>query len=412
MDGRAWALIAVLSLPGCGRQLMPTPNLYVGAETDPFAGVAPALQTSDVEVLYATDRVPGRKHGSLRYGHERSPSRAFGDCVIRIGRGVSWEELVHNSRVSRRDVALPLSIASITELGRFPDAPPLVPEARDHARRVEAAFLEELGRRLALTPRKEAFVFVHGYHDSFEMAAFVAAELWHFLGREGVPILYTWPAGHGGVIQGYDYDQDSGFFSVHHLKGFLELLASCPDLEAVSIIAHSRGTVVATDALRELFIAARAAGRESRKAYRLNNVVLAAADIDLMVATQRLFAEHIGTDPARTTVYVSEHDRALGVSSWLFADRRLGQLEYKDLTEYERSILTASPRLDIVDARVPTKGWGHSYFHTSPAVSSDLILVLRENRDPGAAHGRPLTDVGPNFWDLGKGYPNEKPQGN
>ncbi len=390
---------------------MPTPNLYLDSETDPFANVAPALRSGEVEVLYATDRVPQRKHGSLNYGYERSPSLAFGRCMVEIGRDVPWEQLVHNSRVSRRDVKLPLSVTSITELGRFPDTPPVAEQSRAEAQRIEAAFLGELRKRLALTPRKEAFIFVHGYHDSFEAAAFIAAEMWHFLGREGVPIAYTWPAGHGGLLQGYEYDQDSGLFSVHHLKEFIELLADCPELESLSIVAHSRGTVVVTDAIRELVIAAHAASRESAKAYRLNNLILAAADIDLMVATQRLFAEHLGTDTGRTTVYVSEHDHALGVSSWLFADRRLGQLEYKELTEFERSIVAAPPDLAIIDARVPTKEWGHSYFHTSPAVSSDLILVLRDDRDPGAAHGRPLTEVGPNFWELDKGYPQDGPKG-
>ena len=45
--------------------------------------------------------------------------------------------------------------------------------------------------------------------DSFEDAIFRIAELWHFLGREGVPIAYTWPAGHPGLLRGYNYDRES-----------------------------------------------------------------------------------------------------------------------------------------------------------------------------------------------------------
>jgi esterase/lipase superfamily enzyme len=45
-------------------------------------------------------------------------------------------------------------------------------------------------------PRKEVFIFVHGFHNDFNDAAFVMAELWHFLGRIGVPIVYTWPSGY------------------------------------------------------------------------------------------------------------------------------------------------------------------------------------------------------------------------
>ena len=71
----------------------------------------------------------------------------------------------------------------------------------------------------------------------------VIAELWHFLGRQGVPILYTWPAGFGG-LRGYTRDRESGGFTIFHLKQFLRLLASTPELEELNIIAHSRGTDV------------------------------------------------------------------------------------------------------------------------------------------------------------------------
>ena len=124
-----------------------------------------------------------------------------------------------------------------------------------------------------------------------------------------------------------------------------------------------------------------------------------------MVATQRIAAERIGQDTGRTTVYVSQHDMALGLADWLFADRRLGTLQYEDLTDFERTILDSSTGLTVIDARVPKQGWGHSYFHSNPAVSSDLILLLRDDRQPGAANGRPLTKVGPNYWDLDNDYP-------
>ena len=49
----------------------------------------------------------------------------------------------------------------------------------------------------------------------------------------------------------------------------------------------------------------------------------------------------------------------------------------------------------------------HSYFRTNPAVSSDLILMIRDNRDPGAENGRPLIEIdrGLNYWKIKDGYP-------
>ena len=58
----------------------------------------------------------------------------------------------------------------------------------------------EVDRRLALTSRKDAYIYVHGYHSTFEDAAFALAELWRFLAQKGLPMIYTWPAGYPGVF--------------------------------------------------------------------------------------------------------------------------------------------------------------------------------------------------------------------
>jgi hypothetical protein len=47
---------------------------------------------------------------------------------------------------------------------------------------------------------------------------------------------------------------------------------------------------------------------------------------------------------------------------------------------------------------------GHGYFHSSPAASSDLILVMRYGRRPGAENGRPLKNLQEGFWMLENDY--------
>ncbi len=44
-------------------------------------------------------------------------------------------------------------------------------------------------------------------------ALVAAGEFWHFLGREGVPIIYTWPSGAGG-LNFYTADRESGEFTI------------------------------------------------------------------------------------------------------------------------------------------------------------------------------------------------------
>jgi len=49
-------------------------------------------------------------------------------------------------------------------------------------------------------------------------------------------------------------------------------------------------------------------------------------------------------------------------------------------------------------------GFGHSYFRNAPSVSSDLIIMLRDDLDPGDP-GRPLKYLGAKFWEVPTGYP-------
>ena len=49
--------------------------------------------------------------------------------------------------------------------------------------------------------------------------------------------------------------------------------------------------------------------------------------------------------------------------------------------------------------------FGHTYFCLNRAVSSDLILILRDNLDPGTENGRPLKRRKGGFWEIHDDYP-------
>jgi esterase/lipase superfamily enzyme len=406
-------------LVGCAQQeLMPTPNLYAKAKEDPFQNVPQSLQNNRVEVLYATDRAPIRdKKDKLRYGYERSKSLAFGVCTVEIGRNLSWDDLVRESLTQRRSRSLPLTVQEIQEVGRFPAVPDLAgfhggtfeenPEVIAKRAATERQLTALVSDHLSRTSGREAYVYVHGFSNTFEDAAFVMAGLWHFMGRTGVPIIYTWPAGSPeGALGGYSHDSESGQFTGYHLRQFLKAIASCPDVEKIHLIAHSRGTDVLMTALRELNLEYRAAGKVTRSELKLGNLVLAAADLDFEVTSQRITAELLPLVPERMTVYVSATDRAIGIADVLFGSkRRIGQLRWTDLSPEQRKALNAVSQMQIIDARVNTGFLGHSYFHESPAVSSDLILLLRDNRGPGAENGRPLIKRQESFWEIEDNYP-------
>lgn len=393
---------------------MPTPNVYRDRAGNPFADVPAALQTNKVDLLYVTDRRLERDaRGLPAYTHRRSPWLAYGSCVVELGRGLDWDTLVAESRRTARRKPVPVRVAWVQEGGRFPAGPLLTrtvlgqeidPQWSARQARATAAFQAEVQRRLELTPRKDVFVFVHGFNNDFTWAALVGAQLWHFLPRQGVPVLYTWPAGRGG-LRGYAYDRESSEFTVGHLKLTLRALIACPGVERIHLVAHSRGTDVASSAVRELLIELRGGSPQAVRIPKLDNLVLIAPDLDFDVAGQRLSAELVPLAVNRLTIYVCEKDRAVNLANWLFEGfRRLGQLRPSDFTEEQKRLMRQIRSVQFVDARVRVDFLGHGYFHSNPAVSSDLLQLLRENCDAGDHSCRPLRREDGVFWKITDDY--------
>jgi esterase/lipase superfamily enzyme len=255
------------------------------------------------------------------------------------------------------------------------------------------------------------YIFVHGYNCNFNDSVITIAEMWHFLGRQGVPVAYSWPAGHGGLLRGYTYDRESSEFTVFHLKEMIRLIASVPEVEKINILAHSRGTDVAMSALRELHLEITGSNRSTRKVLKLGTLVLAAPDLDMDIFIQRMATARLGKVPERAAIYVCKADEALGISSWLFGGmNRLGKLQSNIFTPEELNTLRESKTVQIVEARVSNAGsYGHNYFHSNAAVSSDLILLMRYEKPPGAEYGRPLGIDPDGFWVVDDNYLKKPP---
>ena len=111
--------------------------------------------------------------------------------------------------------------------------------------------------------------------------------------------------------------------------------------------------------------------------------------------------------PEQMVLYVSPLDTTLRQADWLFNSKgRLGQFEAADLTVRGAELLQRLPNIQIIDARVAGSWFSsHDYFHNHPALSSDLILLLRDNRRPGAENGRPLGSETGGLWRIDQDYP-------
>ena len=87
--------LACISLvAGCAesRQLMPTPSLYADENAPLFGELDPELTSTQVELIYVTDRAPETDEGgNLTYGFNRSNSLAIGTTIVDLGHNATWE---------------------------------------------------------------------------------------------------------------------------------------------------------------------------------------------------------------------------------------------------------------------------------------------------------------------------------
>jgi esterase/lipase superfamily enzyme len=423
-----FALILAL-LSGCAstaRPLMPTPDLYHKTPAKLlFEDLPPELRQARIELFYVTDREPKENtETGLPYGEERARSLAFGKAVVDMVPTLDWPELKRQSQLAERSTEVNLEMGRIDELGRFPLEPYAMERTPHGVKRAssviarhessKAGFQAELQRHLARSKNGEVMLYVHGFNETFATAAYTAAELCHFFGREHACAFFTWPASSsGGFLTSYTSTTESAEYAVSHLVKAIRLIAQTPGVSGVQLLAHSRGTAVLLNALRELLIQSISAGREPVDVYKIDNVVLMSPDIDADVARQKI--EIFSSDPdlvarwnkerlpqvinGRLTLYTSPTDRALLASTILFrSNKRIGRLRPEDVPPEARDYFKKWGNIDlIVYEGKATDRFGHAYFSSNPAVSADLIQLIRYGRTPGEP-GRPLVPMGAATW--------------
>lgn len=413
-------LPCILVPAACSRGLVG--ELPAGSET----AVSHIKQDNHLSLLYVTDRAPtASANGELSYSSFRGRSMSFGSVTL-----AGERSRFHGGSAGQRDASL--HVSRTTKIGEFPQSPYLIELTRQGPRRVPAtvdahiraaAELQgEVTRRLAMAKRKEVVIFVHGYNNSFDDAAKATGKIHSILSAEFVCVSLSWPAGgSGGAFYGYNIDRESGEFAVSDLKKAIRIISGTKGVERLHIIAHSRGADVLLSALQQLGMEAYATRSSPTERYKISNVVLFAPDIDLDVATTKLFG--VVSDPdapfgakatpygllppigsLHLTVYSSPNDKALALSSWLFGSVvRLGRLTSASITSKEAgsNALWENSQLsgiaDFIEYKGGTGFAGHSYFLSVSAVQKDLVALLRDRLKAGGP-GRPLVEIKRPFW--------------
>ena len=303
--GLCLAGIGVLGLTGCSSIkgfLVPVPSDY------------DAPGTTHVEMVVATTRTRAASP-AVMFSGGRAPEPSYADMIVsippdanrKIGQ-VQWpQQLPGDPAVDF--VTLKADVIS-----------------KDQA---IAAF----SRLLRQSHKKEALVFVHGFNQRYEDAVYRFAQILHDSGADAdvAPVLFTWPS--KGNVYSYLYDRDSSNYSRDALESLLRYLAKDPQVEKISILAHSMGNWVTLEALRQMAI------RDGRVAAKIKLVLLADADVDVGIARQQIST--LGPERPHIVLFVSEDDRALAAAKDLWQAPRLGAIDpnvepYRTMLEQEQ----------------------------------------------------------------------------
>jgi esterase/lipase superfamily enzyme len=381
--------VAAVLLSGCAETLMPTPVGFDKSGGDPFMKTPPSMQTTQLRVLVAADRKPAvhdatrgdppSKSGVDFFTNERDGSMQFGLATVEFkSKEPGWDYLVKESRTEDRRNDPTLKMVGYEPLGSLWFGMPALDETPSEAEEAAiTAIAETVNAGLSVSRCKDIYIFIHGFNTSFVENMTLGAEMFHYLGRDGVFINYGWPS--QDSVFDYSADKSTASYSTRPFRLFLTRLAKRSNAERIHILAHSAGAPIAVEALRQLrlmhFSEPNAA---TRGRYKIGRLVLVAPDMDLG-DFENAVADGATAVPERTTIYISSHDKALDISAWIGGFARLGQ-PLSVLTPKNIAFLNEQEGVDIVDVFLAERmfgSWlGHSYFHDDPWVSTDVLLTL------------------------------------
>lgn len=152
----------------------------------------------------------------------------------------------------------------------------------------------------------DVLIYVHGFKQTFETAALDAAHLSDGIMFQGRTMVFSWPSKAG--LFDYAYDRESAMWSRDEFEGVLQSIVTTQGPGRVHIVAHSMGTMLTLESLRQLH-----AAFGDSVAGKIGAVVFAAPDIDMDVFTSSI--KRLGPLAGKITVIAATNDRALAISS-------------------------------------------------------------------------------------------------
>jgi len=367
---------------------MPAPDVYGDGLLNPLPDTSPFDRIPYDGILFATDRSPATEEDPEQYyRNDRGQVVRLGIAEIQFGKKeFTWEFARRISMLKSRSEEYPVKISNVEEWGILDSSIPywfdtsLISED-ERPPDATARFTEAINAQLSVSKKKHVYLFVHGYKVVYENPVLVSAELWHFLGYDGAFIAYAWPSTPSKFAYIKDSDTSAGY--ARNFRLLLETIAENTDAEEVHVIGYSNGTRLVLRALEQLaLIHEGESADEIWEQLHLRNVILVGSDLDRGVFGSYM-ADGILNVSKHLSIYMSRHDKALGISQFLTRRERLGQLwggkggelgplARQALIDYRDQISF----INVSDAEGSDTGNGHGYFRSSPWASSDVLMTM------------------------------------
>jgi esterase/lipase superfamily enzyme len=210
----------------------------------------------------------------------------------------------------------------------------------------------------------DVLIYVHGFKQTFETAALDAAHLADGIRFRGQTMVFSWPSKAG--LFDYAYDRESAMWSRDDFERVLQSVVVTPSVGRVHIVAHSMGTMLTLESLRQLY-----ARYGDTVADKIGAVVFASPDIDMDVFSSAI--NRIGPLARKITVVTATNDRALALSGRIAGGMtRVGAAEKAAIERLGVRVIDASEA-----------GWGvinHDLFLSN----AEVRRVIRRSIDTAA----------------------------
>jgi esterase/lipase superfamily enzyme len=233
------------------------------------------------------------------------------------------------------------------------------PPLASHPGLSPGGFYREVRNQIGST--RPLIVYFHGFNNTFATAAHRAAIFAHTLQPDAAerPAIFSWAS--ASKVLAYLKDEETALLNQENIRRFLTKLHDDDVTTPAVLIGHSLGARALTYGLRDVFLIR--AGQIDPRRPMFAHLILLEPDVNRAYFRQNIVRARALC--GHVTVYASNRDRALGLSTFLHNYSRAGEFSPE-----------LAQKIDVIDASaVRSDLFGHAY--DRPVLFEDIRALIR-----------------------------------